>query len=56
MKGKLGMMKLFFPQDHRSMEEMKKEALKKKKSMEETYIDEKFRVILFEEYIEVVEG
>ena len=41
--------------NHRTDEELKKEAFQKKREFEEKYIDEKFKVILREEFEEDVE-
>jgi len=41
----------FFPEDNRTMEEIKKDAINCKNKLADTLIDEKFRVILFKEYI-----
>ena len=41
----------FFPEDNRTMEEIKKDAINRKNKLADTLIDEKFRVILFKEYI-----
>jgi hypothetical protein len=45
----------YFHWDQRTDEELKKAAFAKKKELEETYIDEKFRVILREEFEQIIE-